>query len=357
MNRAPRPTLNVATLADVADLAGVSAATVSRVINADKNVREVTRDRVTAAIRALNYTPNLAARSLASAAQTRIGVVYSNPSASYLSAFLLGAMDGASARGVELQLVRCEAGDELSERAAVARLADGGVSGVLLPSPRSESSVIGQVLAELGAPTVTVGAGRSPQSFSRVRVDDAAAAWEMTNYLLGLGHRRIGFVRGHPKQHASVARATGFAEAMRGHPGASPVYAQGYFTFASALDAAEELLDLSDRPTAIFASNDDMAAAVVSLAHRRGLDVPGDLTVVGFDDTQIALTLWPPLTTIRQPMADMAAAAIDLLLREIRDLRAGEPAPPTDLIVPHELIQRQSSAAPAVRLSRAVGAR
>src|SRR4030095_16532415 len=98
---------------------------------------------------------------------------------------------------------------------------------------------------------------------------------------------------------------------------------QGYFTFRSGLEAAEKLLDNPRRPTAIFASNDDMAAAAVSVAHRRGMDVPGDLSIVGFDDTAPATTLWPELTTVRQPVAAMAEAALDLLLRDLRDRRRG----------------------------------
>ena len=358
MSRAARPTLNVATLQDVARVAGVSPATVSRVINDDKNVRATTRDKVNDAVRELNYVPNLAARSLASAAQVRLGVIYSNPSAAYLSAFLLGAMDECAARGGELLLVRCEAGDEDSERAAITRLMDSAVSGVLLPSPRTQASVLGQMLADVGLPTVTIGSGGSPDAFSRVHVDDQVAAWEMTRHLLDLGHRRIGFIKGHPSLQSSHARAQGFAEAMAETPCATALEAQGFFTFSSALAAAEELLGHADRPTAIFASNDDMAAAVVSVAHRRGLDVPGDLTVVGFDDTQIAVTLWPPLTTVRQPMGEMAAAAIDLLMREIRLARAGQPSEPLDHVVPHVLVRRQSSSPPLFApQALAVGAR
>jgi LacI family transcriptional regulator len=171
----------------------------------------------------------------------------------------------------------------------------------------------------------------------------------MTRHLLTLGHRHIGFIKGHPNQTASSERQLGFEAALReadcnAHP---PSLEQGFFSYRSGLDAAEKLLALRPRPTAIFASNDDMAAATVSVAHRRGLDVPRDLSVVGFDDTATATTVWPELTTIRQPISKMAEAALDLLIRKIRRRRDGEAQLAVDRLVAHELVVRQSAAAPA----------
>src|SRR5215469_1407483 len=343
MNRPSRKTQNHVTINDVARRAGVSPMTVSRVMNDTKNVREETRQAVLEAVRALNYVPNLAARKLASAGHVRIGVIYNNPSANYLSAFLVGVLDESAGKGAELLLVKCEAEDE---QAAVQRLIDSGVTGVVLPPPLSESKSVRKALKAAGIATVGVATGRFPGDFSSVRVDDRAAAADMTRYLLGLGHRRIGFIKGHPNQTASAERLAGFEAALAQAPDAQPMIAQGHFTFESGLEAAEALLDAPTRPTAVFASNDDMAAAVVSVAHRRGLDVPGDLTVVGFDDTAISTTLWPALTTVCQPVSEMAAAAIDLLLRETRPGKDGEAVAPTDLVVPHTLITRQSSGPP-----------
>ncbi len=343
MTRATRKTRNLITINDVARRAGVSPMTVSRVVNDEKNVRETTREAVLKAVRELNYVPNLAARKLASAEHVRIGVIYSNPSAAYLSEFLVGVLDESAGKGAELLLVKCEADDAAAEKLAVQRLIESSVTGVVLPPPLSESDVVREALKEAGVATVGVATGRFRGDLSCVRVDDRAAAEDMTRYLLELGHRRIGFIKGHPNQTASAERLSGFRAALRDTPDAEAEVVQGYFTFPSGLEAAERLLDGPNRPTAIFASNDDMAAAVVSVAHRRGLDVPGDLTVVGFDDTAISTTLWPALTTVRQPVSAMAAAAIDLLLRETRAARDGEAITATDLIVPHALIERQSS--------------
>ena len=322
--------------------------TVSRVVNGERNVREATREAVLAAVKDLKYAPNPAARSLAGAEAVRIGLLYTNPSAAYLSEFLLGALDEASRKSAQLMLEKFEISDAPAERAAVTKLIEGGVSGVILPPPVCESHVILTELKKAKIPTVAVATGRFRADASCVRIDDFKAAYEMTRYLLGLGHRRIGFIKGHPNQTASGERWLGFETALREsdaepHP---PRVEQGFFTYRSGLDAAEKLIATRPRPTAIFASNDDMAAAVVSVAHRRGLDVPRDLSVVGFDDTAIATTVWPELTTIRQPIASMAETALDLLVRDIRRKRSGESPNPTDQLVTHTLIQRESAAAP-----------
>ena len=141
-----------------------------------------------------------------------------------------------------------------------------------------------------------------------------------------MGHARIAFIRGHPNQTASALRYEGFQAAMTaaGLAVDPALVQQGYFTYRSGLEATEKLLARKNPPTAIFASNDDMAAAAISVAHRRGLDVPRDLSVVGFDDTPTATTVWPELTTVRQPIAAMAGSAIELLLRSIRQRKDGE---------------------------------
>ena len=172
----------------------------------------------------------------------------------------------------------------------------------------------------------------------------------MTVHLLEYGHTRIGFIKGNPNQTASARRFEGFQAAMQEagiavDPG---LVQQGYFTYRSGLEAAEKLLTRKKPPTAIFASNDDMAAAVISVAHRRALDVPRDLSVVGFDDTPTATTVWPELTTIRQPIAAMGESSIDLLLRSTRRKDADTKVV-VDHVVAHQLIKRDSVAPPAVK--------
>jgi LacI family transcriptional regulator len=328
--------------------------TVSRVVNAEKNVHPATRELVLSVVRELNYAPNLAARSLAKAEDVRIGVIYSNPSAAYLSEFLVGALDESTSRGAQLLLVKSAGAEPAAAEEAVQRLVDSGVTGAVLTSPLAESTLVADKLREAGVPSVGVATGRFRGQLSCVRVDDRRAAYDVTKLLLNLGHRRIGFIKGHPNQTASSERLAGFEQAIAEKPGCKTEVVQGFFTFQSGLEASEHLLDSSLQPTAIFASNDDMAAATVSVAHRRGLDVPNDLSVVGFDDTFVATTLWPALTTVRQPVSSMVATAIDLLLQEIRARREGVPFEPVDCVVEHTVIQRHSSAPPRAAARRAL---
>lgn len=344
------------TISDVARHAGVSPMTVSRVINGELNVRPATREAVKVAISALNYAPSRAARSLAGAEEIRIGLLYSNPSASYLSEFLVGGLDQASRSNVQLVIEKCEPGTHAAE--AAAHLAAGRIHGMLLPPPLCDVPEVIAAVARAGLPAVAVATGRPSPDISAVSIDDYQAAFAMTRHLTALGHQRIGFVTGNPDQTASERRLAGYRDAIAaaGLDSSDELIAPGLFSYRSGLDAAEILLDRADPPSAIFATNDDMAAACVAVAHRRGLDVPSDLTVCGFDDTALATTIWPELTTIHQPIADMVRAAVELLVREIRAQRNGGPASPQHLLLDFTLVRRQSDAAPRRRPRATVSA-
>lgn len=333
---------------DVARAAGVSAMTVSRVVNGGANVREATRISVLEAIEKLNYSPNTAARSLAAGEATQIGLLYSNPSAAYLSQFLIGALAAARKAGCHLVLEACE-GERADEQAeATRRFASSSVEGVILPPPLSEATPVRAELEAAGIPWVSVALGVPPPDSLNVRIDDFAAASAMTRHLIDMGHRRIGFIRGNPNQVSSGERHRGFIAAIEGAglKVADMPVEQGYFTFRSGIVATERLLDRDEPPTAIFASNDDMAAAAVGVAHRRGLHVPFDLSIVGFDDTSLATTIWPELTTVRQPIAAMAEVALNLMLARLRDRRAPGGLELDEQVLAHELIVRESSGPP-----------
>jgi len=350
---ASRP--HVPTMSDVATLAGVSPMTVSRVMNGDTKVRETTRVRVDAAVAALNYVPNQAARRLAGARSLRVGFLYSNPSAGYLSEFLVGLLNQASPNNVQLVVEQCAADGHGIEQAR--RLIANGVDGIILPPPLCDSSQLIDLIAASGTPAVTVACGQPDPRVGGISIDDFSAAYAMASHLIALGHQRIGFVIGHPNQSASARRLAGFQAAIaeKQAQAAPELIVQGMFTYRSGLDAAETLLGLPQRPTAIFASNDDMAAAAVAIAHRLGLDVPGDLTVAGFDDTALATTIWPELTTVRQPITEMAGAAVQALVQRIRAGDAGNDTEAAEadrhVLVPYTLVRRQSDAAPRMRPS------
>ncbi|TPG42506.1 LacI family DNA-binding transcriptional regulator [Sphingomonas koreensis] len=338
-----------ATISDVARKAGVSPMTVSRVINGERSVRPATRALVEAAVAELSYAPNSAARALAGAKPIRIGLLYSNPSAAYLSELLVGALDYASRGTVELVLEKCD--PDRHENESIDRLIRARVDGVVLPSPVCDSKAVITALTAAGVPGVAVASGDPDARVSAVSIDDYGAAFDMTQHLLSLGHQRIGFIIGNPNQTASARRLAGYRAAIEeaGITLDEALIEQGLFTYRSGLDAAEHLLKAASPPSAIFASNDDMAAAAVAVAHRCGLDVPSDLTVCGFDDSALATTIWPELTTIHQPIADMSVAAIELLVAEVRARRLGEPPAPSRVQLDFEFIRRQSDAAPRRR--------
>lgn len=334
------------TVSDVARLAQCSLMTVSRVINGSAGVREETRVAVEAAIRELGYAPNPAARRLAGASQLRIVLLYANPSAAYLSELLIGCMDAASRLDAQLLVERCE--PERDQSRMIQQLIDSAVDGFLLPPPLCDDTALLTRLRRAGTHAVLIGPGQAEAHHGVVMIDDYQAAHDMTRHILGLGHRRIGFIIGNPQQSASVLRLAGFRDAMAeaGAAVEESLVRQGQFTYRSGLDAAMEMLALTRPPSAIFASNDDMAAGCLAAAHRRGLDVPRDLTICGFDDTALASTIWPELTTIRQPIRQMAETALDLLAKEIRGDGAAHSAQPRIATLDYELIRRASDAPP-----------
>jgi len=343
------------TIEDVAAHAGVSPMTVSRVINGHAGVRDGNRERVMRSVLELDYRPNLAASTLAAAQPTCIALIYTNPSSSYLRELLVGALRGSTRIAAQLVIATW---DELGAQARVeaAQQLSTGVAGVILPPPLCESKDIIDTFVSAGIPVVSIASGRFNDRISCVRIDDRQASHDMVSYLIAHGHTRIGYITGDPNQTASAHRWQGYRDALAdaGLRYDELLVQRGYFTYRSGLEAAERLLALPQPPSAIFASNDDMASAVVSVAHRCGLEVPGQLSVAGFDDTSASTTVWPELTTLHQPVAAMADTAIDILMRGMR--RTGASARGTvHQVLPHQLIERDSVSAPGPFVGSARG--
>jgi LacI family transcriptional regulator len=299
---------------------------------------------VHAAIRALNYAPSPAARSLAGSLPCRIGLLYDNPSTGYLSELLLGTLDESSRTGAQVLVERC--GDSEMAAAALGKLLKTGIDGLILTPPLCESERVLAEVRQAGVVSVAVATGHASSCMATVRIDNEAAARDLTEYLLSLGHRRFGCIKGHPGDIGAQQRLDGFLGALAeaGIDAETVRVEQGYYTYRSGLAAAQRLLAEEPYPTAIFAANDDMAAAAVSLAHRMGFEVPQDLSIAGFDDTPVAASVWPALTTIHQPVAAMARAAVDLVLEEVHRARQGT-GTPRQLLHPHTLIVRESTGA------------
>jgi LacI family transcriptional regulator len=308
------------TIDDVAALAGVSIKTVSRVLNDEPSVRPDTRGRVEDAMAALNYQPSLPARSLAGRRSNLLGLIYENPSANYVFDVQSGAMARCREGKLRLFIQSCNGlGDQLIGE-VLAMIEQTHVDGLVVTPPLSANRALIALLERQGLPFVRIGPDEADFDSPAVVIDDEAAAMAMTDYLLDLGHERVGFIAGHPEHSSSHLRKQGYRRAFVARGGKAPedLTEQGYNTAASGRDAALLLLRRADRPTAIFASNDDMAAGVVLAAHELGLDVPGALSVAGYDDTQLATIVWPTLTTIHQPTYNMAHCATGLLIDLIR---------------------------------------
>lgn len=322
--------------------------TVSRVINGEGNVRENTREQVLAAIAKLNFAPNRAARSLAGGEQLRIALMFDNPSASYLSEFLMGALEEASRADIHLVVQNCE--NVAEAKSLVHHLIDGGIKGFILPPPLCDDQSVLDLVTNAGAVAIAVGPGKASGSHAAVLIDDFQAAYDMTRHIIDLGHKRIGFIIGNPEQVSSGRRLNGYKAALEaaGIPVREELIAQGRFTYRSGMQASERLIAADPRPTAIFASNDDMAAATVAVAHRLHLDVPNDITVCGFDDTAMASTIWPELTTIRQPIRAMTAWAVSAAVRILKAKRSGDPLEVEQKTLPYTLVRRDSDSAPTL---------
>lgn len=295
--------------------------TVSRVINGEASVRERTKKAVNEAIRKLGYSPNKAARSLASANQIRIGLLYSNPSSTYLPKMLLGVLEQARQSDTQIVVVECAPGFDTD--AVILGMVEDGIDGIILAPPLCDSKQAFRTLKLNNMPTVSVGSPHKADEISSVCIDDFLAAHTITQHIISLGHSRIGFIIGSAEQVSSTLRLAGFKAALQeaGLEVIDELIIQGEFAYLSGFEAADQLLGLDAPPTAIIASNDDMAAGVIAMAHRHHIDVPGDLTVCGFDDTFFATTIWPTITTIRQPIAEMSSLAIEMLEKMIRGQR------------------------------------
>ena len=293
--------------------------------------------------------------SLAGGEQLRIALLFDNPSASYLSEFLMGALEEATASDIHLIVQSCL--DVAEAQALMRNLAQGGIKGFILPPPLCDDQSVLDLVSELDAIAIAVGPGKATGSHGAVMIDDFQAAYDMTKHIIDLGHSRIGFIIGNPEQVASGRRLNGYLAAMADAGLETPdeLIVQGRFTYRSGMDGAERLLAVNPRPTAIFASNDDMAAATVAVAHRRHLDVPNDITVCGFDDTAMASTIWPELTTIRQPIREMTAWAVSAIATIMRARKAGEGAEEQQMTMPYSLIRRESDAAPSLATRQAKG--
>lgn len=330
---------------DVAKVAGVSGKTVSRVVNREPNVTEKVIARVSAAIKQLGYVPDVAARSLAGSRVCTIGILFDNPSPHYTMKIQSGAYAACREGGYHLLIENLE-----SDRGSVAEqmeaiLLNARVDGFILTPPITENAVVMDMLESRNVPFVRIAPVSFPERSIALSINDSAAAAEIAQHFWNLGHRRFGLVTGPVTHGAAGTRRAGFLAALAALGNEYPVFeSEGGFAFAGGIEAGRELLTLSEPPTAIFAMNDDSAAGVISAATQMGLNVPGDIAVAGFDDSWIALSVWPNLTTVYQPIAEMAQAAAEMLIA-----RHSDGADPVTIELPYRIVLRDSTAGLSAR--------
>lgn len=319
----PEPKRNgkLPTINDVARLAAVSKKTVSRVINNSPLLNEETRERVEKVIKQLGYVPNPQARALALRRNSLIGLIHNNPNAQTVINVQQGILDALHDTDFGLvvrPLDRTSPGMLEDLRSFLERQR---LFGIIIMPPLSENDALARLCDELGVRYTRMGSAELDDPDHLVASNDRGAVRDAVTYLIEQGHQRIGLIEGPHGFRSAAERRLGFEDALRAARIKLPrsLIAEGSYTFESGAQAGNLLLDLVPPPTAIFASNDEMAAGVLNAARQRGLDVPQDLSIVGFDDTAIAAHIWPPLTTIRWPTISMGRSAALKLVGDIID--------------------------------------
>jgi LacI family transcriptional regulator len=315
----PEQLLDSMTLRDVAREAGVSSATVSRVLNNKANVKPATREVVMEAVTRLGYTANQQARSLAGGRSGAVGLLVYGLDSSYMGRIVRG-IDHALADADYVLMLYTTHSRKTPEVDYIARIRRGLADGVLLVIPRTPAAYLDS-LRQQQFPYMLVdhqGLGDYHHSIGGTNVE---GAYDATRYLIELGHRRIGFITGALDLGSAVDRLAGYRSALAecGLPFDPALVWEGDFFRQQGVAGAEELFSLPERPTAIFASNDEMAFGVMETARRYSLRIPEDLSLIGFDDIPQAAETFPPLTTVRQPLEQMGRIAAETLLKLIND--------------------------------------
>ncbi|WP_394172495.1 LacI family DNA-binding transcriptional regulator [Thalassotalea litorea] len=314
------------TINDVARHAGVSIKTVSRVINNESSVRAATKEKVEAAVKELNYQPNAAARNLAGSKSFSIAFIYDNPNAYYVIDMQNGILQECRKQNFELVIHPCNAKadnilDEISNMIRHSR-----ISGVVLTPPFSEMPKVTDRLKELGVSFVRIFSGHNaPDGISPcVMVNDFDAAYAITEHLIELGHKSIGFISGGKEHKSTFERIEGYKEALvqRGIKVDESLIIDGEYSFDSGVKGATQLLEHPQKPTAIFSCNDEIAAGALFASRLANIAIPEQLSIVGFENSPFSRQTWPKITTADQPNQTIAQNATTLLISEIRKQKA-----------------------------------
>lgn len=332
-----------ATINDIARLAGVSKKTVSRIINRSPLVRQDTRERVEALMREVGYSPDPMARGLAFRRSFLIGMVYDNPTAQFIVNMQYGALDALRDSGFELVVHPCDSRSPGYIDGVRRFVQQQKLHGVMLVPRVSEDQALADMLNAIGCRYTRIAAVALDEPARMVVTHDRDGAAEAADYLQSLGHRDIALITGPRSYRSAIERTEGCVEALarRGIELPKARIVEAGYTFESGVAAAEKLLSGKRRPSAIFCGNDEMAAGVYRVALRAGINIPRQLSVVGYDDSPLASRLWPPLTSVRRDTRDTGRVAAAMLIQS----EEGAGARPLASVRPH-LIVRDSCQPP-----------
>jgi LacI family transcriptional regulator len=310
------------TIKDVSKDAKVSIKTVSRVINNEINVSVDTKDKVLRSISKLGFKPNKSAQSLRSKRSYMIALLYDNPNKHYLADVQSGILKVCKETGYNLVLQECDYKNKNLGLEIIEFIRDFQIDGLIVTPPLSDMDDLLAILDNAKVHYSIIAPSDKRISSSYVSSNDYDASFAMTNEIISRGHTNIGFIKGHHKHSASSLRYKGFSDAVAkmNIPIISEWVKEGDFSFDSGFTAGLEILDSSLCPSVIFASNDYMAAGVMKAAQMKGIKIPSELCIIGFDDSPIAEQLWPSLSTIRQPVEKMACHAAKILLGTVDGL-------------------------------------
>jgi len=333
-----------ATINDVAKHAAVSIKTVSRVINNEPSVRQATRDKVMAAVVELNYQPNLAARNLAGTKSYSIAYVYDNPNAYYIIDMQKGILSACNKQGYELLIHPCNAKSDNIINEITTMVKHSRIAGLVLTPPFSEMPEFVEQMKKLEVKIVRIMSGDSaPDELTPcIMVNDHQAAYQITQHLIDLGHQQIGFIVGGAEHKSSSERLSGYTQALNDNniPLQDNLIIHGEYSFESGVDGAKQLMAEDNKPTAIFSCNDEIAAGALFAARLMHIEIPEQLSIVGFENSPFSRQTWPKLTTADQPNDVIAENAANLLIAQTRNQNANNIV---SLFTP-ELVIRNSTA-------------
>ncbi len=309
----------MANITDVAKKAGVSIATVSRVINGNTNVRENTKQTVLKAISDLNFTPNINAQGLQKKITKTIGLIFPDASSYYFAEIIRGISSRLRKEGYHI-IVASSHDEEDEVNTLISLLKSGRVDGMILMMPSIQNvNVFKDSLVH--TPVVYLSTGINTSQSTTVVLDNYQAAKDITEHLIWHGHKRIAFIHGAPRNFDSMERYNGYVDTMKNHnfEVSKTLESHGNFTEASGFKSAMELLNQKVRPTAIFAANDAMAIGTIEAAKRLSLKIPDNIAVVGFDDISTAQYIDPALTTVKVPVYKVGQIVGRSLFNQLTD--------------------------------------